>query len=1280
MKQRQFVMGLIIKPHFILKFRYVRVPPNNVQGERLATPHIIYASRTHSQLTQVMYMYHRTMYKVLRIWTPKLNNYNCPGERLATPHIIYASRTHSQLTQVMCMYHRTMYKVLRIWTPKLNNYNCPGERLATPHIIYASLTHSQLTQVMYMYHRTMYKVLRIWTPKLNNYNCPGERLATPHIIYASRTHSQLTQVMKELKRSGYSHVKAAILGSRDQLCLHPDLSQEQGFMKVTMCRAKVRERTCHFYNNFDTNKMDKGFAPPEVVDIEDLVKFGNKRQCCPYYLARELTTSADITFMPYNYLLNPQTRQQQRLDLNVTSEPPPTAGQAGCLQGQDRSAVTHLSSSHTRRSAGKETVTALLTRKGLYSVVSLLVVHNAVVILDEAHNVEKMCEESASVHFSSTDIALCINKYNAVVILDEAHNVEKMCEESASVHFSSTDIALCINKYNAVVILDEAHNVEKMCEESASVHFSSTDIALCINEVTQAMKKFSDNLNQESDGDTEMDFKMEDLCLLKTMFLALEKAVDEIELDTVKEEGPNKGKKAGRTFPGSYIFGLLGKAEIQGENVPVIDQALTGLAQFLSTTSDSPLASKGNMLIQGENVPVIDQALTGLAQFLSTTSDSPLASKGNMLIQGENVPVIDQALTGLAQFLSTTSDSPLASKGNMLIQGENVPVIDQALTGLAQFLSTTSDSPLASKGNMLIQGENVPVIDQALTGLAQFLSTTSDSPLASKGNMLVRFNEFLKVVYASCGPQGVKNNSDLFYKVYIEPEVPKKAKPDSWSSSKTTLNSNAKVINFWCFSPGFAMRSLLKQGVHCIVLTSGTLSPLHATISELGIPIPVQLENPHIIEPSQISVNVLNKGPTGEKLISTFANRENPKYLGDLGRMLTNFCRVVPDGVLMFFPSYPLMEKTINLWQQEGFWSQIIALKPLFVEPQYRDRLADVMKEYNSALEAEDSRGAVFLAVLRGKVSEGMDFADARCRAVIITGLPYPPFKDPRIILKREYVDNLRKTDPKALSGNEWYQLEATRAVNQAVGRVIRHGSDFGAIMLCDCRFESSNITNSLSAWVRPHINKCQEFGLAYGRVSKFFKSMGIAPQTRPIQSGASFDSVEGKVRIKEKAEQPRKENLSQNSMQQFLEKVLQTQPKTKTSAQPSPSGLFDAIDVSTSQSESRKKDILRKCFNQPKEEPTQPQVLPVAKKRKLQIVPLKFESSEPSSSEAERSKTSMEYIREVKSRISDDNFLQLKNAVKAYAHPQQSNYNNTILCLRKVFPDSKTKDLFIGW
>ncbi|KAG8300238.1 hypothetical protein J6590_080667 [Homalodisca vitripennis] len=36
-------------------------------------------------------------------------------------------------------------------------------------------------------------------------------------------------------------------------------------------------------------------------------------------------------------------------DLKVTSEPPPMTGQVDCSQGQDRSAVTHPSSSHARR-------------------------------------------------------------------------------------------------------------------------------------------------------------------------------------------------------------------------------------------------------------------------------------------------------------------------------------------------------------------------------------------------------------------------------------------------------------------------------------------------------------------------------------------------------------------------------------------------------------------------------------------------------------------------------------------------------------------------------------------------------------------------------------------------------------------------------------------------------------------------------------------------------------------------------------------------------------------
>ena len=43
------------------------------------------------------------------------------------------------------------------------------------------------------------------------------------------------------------------------------------------------------------------------------------------------------------------------------------------------------------------------------------------------------------------------------------------------------------------------------------------------------------------------------------------------------------------------------------------------------------------------------------------------------------------------------------------------------------------------------------------------------------------------------------------------------------------------------------------------------------------------------------------------------------------------------------------------------------------------------------------------------------------------------------------------------LSGQEWYRQQAFRAVNQAVGRVIRHKDDYGAIFLCDHRSVLSN-------------------------------------------------------------------------------------------------------------------------------------------------------------------------------------------------------------------------------
>ncbi len=52
-------------------------------------------------------------------------------------------------------------------------------------------------------------------------------------------------------------MKITVLGSRDQLCIHPEVkSLENSADKISVCREKVRRKTCLFHRNFES-RLDK---------------------------------------------------------------------------------------------------------------------------------------------------------------------------------------------------------------------------------------------------------------------------------------------------------------------------------------------------------------------------------------------------------------------------------------------------------------------------------------------------------------------------------------------------------------------------------------------------------------------------------------------------------------------------------------------------------------------------------------------------------------------------------------------------------------------------------------------------------------------------------------------------------------------------------------------------------------------------------------------------------------------------------------------------------------
>lgn len=71
--------------------------------------------------------------------------------------------------------------------------------------------------------------------------------------------------------------------------------------------------------------------------------------------------------------------------------------------------------------------------------------------------------------------------------------------------------------------------------------------------------------------------------------------------------------------------------------------------------------------------------------------------------------------------------------------------------------------------------------------------------------------------------------------------------------------------------------------------------------------------------------------------------------------------------------------------------------KQVFVEPKTKDEFNQALNGYYSKIKDPAFAGAIFLAVCRGKVSEGVDFADGRGRAVVITGIPFPNTHDPKV-------------------------------------------------------------------------------------------------------------------------------------------------------------------------------------------------------------------------------------------------------------------------------------------
>ncbi|CAJ0961043.1 unnamed protein product, partial [Mesorhabditis belari] len=299
------------------------------------------------------------------------------------------------------------------------------------------------------------------------------------------------------------------------------------------------------------------------------------------------------------------------------------------------------------------------------------------------------------------------------------------------------------------------------------------------------------------------------------------------------------------------------------------------------------------------------------------------------------------------------------------------------------------------------------------------------------------------------------------------------------------------TIGLWCMSPSLAFQGAFST-TRSVVLASGTLTPSESFEAELGIPFQHKLEGEQVVPEEQIFAS----GPTGHQLVATYNNTsgENSIFAQEIARICLSISERTPGGVLCFFPSYRLMTSVTGVMDRMGLMNKLRDVKAVFSEPRRSSELGPVMEEFNGTVRnpkkySPRCTGAIMFAVFRGKVSEGIDFTDELARCVISIGIPFPNTKDDQVLEKKKFNDE-RKTkcpsDVTSISGDAWYTIQAYRALNQALGRCLRHRNDWGAIVLVDQRLShqlSPEAPNKISRWIR----KCLR---GYGNYGQFEREL----------------------------------------------------------------------------------------------------------------------------------------------------------------------------------------------
>ena len=266
------------------------------------------------------------------------------------------------------------------------------------------------------------------------------------------------------------------------------------------------------------------------------------------------------------------------------------------------------------------------------------------------------------------------------------------------------------------------------------------------------------------------------------------------------------------------------------------------------------------------------------------------------------------------------------------------------------------------------------------------------------------------------------------------------------------------ILQLACLDSSFAMRPVVNK-FQSVVITSGTLSPLNLYPKLLSFTPVVQQSLEMSIKRPLIRPLIVTRGSDQTPISSMYSLRGDIAVVRNYGELLVELAKTVPDGIVCFFPSYAYMEEVVSKWNEEEILKRVLMHKLVFFET--KDIVETTHALHNYRVSCDRGRGAVFLSVARGKVSEGIDFSNHYGRAVLLIGIPFQYSKSHILLARLDYLRRMFQ-----INEADFLAFDALRQAAQCCGRVIRSKNDYALMVFADKRFASVSKRSKLPPWI----------------------------------------------------------------------------------------------------------------------------------------------------------------------------------------------------------------------